>query len=97
MDAAGASKDIPVYLGAKEALVKPLETNQPPYHGFDGFNDVAFDAKPDMARIKPDEVAADAIRRIVNQNPGEITLVALGPLTNLAIAFSLDPSIPTKV
>jgi hypothetical protein len=43
------------------------------------------------------EHAALAIIRLANQFPGELVLVTLGPLTNLAIACSLDPTLPSKV
>uniref|UniRef100_A0A3B3BZ34 Si:dkey-4e7.3 n=1 Tax=Oryzias melastigma TaxID=30732 RepID=A0A3B3BZ34_ORYME len=38
-----------------------------------------------------------AMIRIVNENPGEVSLVATGPLTNLALAVRLDPSLPSKL
>ena len=38
--------------------------------------------------------AAQAIVNTVRENPGEITLVATGPLTNVALAFRLDPEVP---
>ena len=41
------------------------------FHGKDGFNDVAFDDKPDVAgRVEKKENAVDAIRRIIKDNPG---------------------------
>ena len=41
--------------------------------------------------------AAEAIVKIVNENPGKVSLMCLAPLTNIAIALSLDPSIATKI
>jgi purine nucleosidase len=43
-----------------------------------------------------EEHAVNALIRLANQAPGELTLVALGPLTNLALATRLDPSLPKK-
>ena len=40
-----------------------------PFHGRDGFNDVQFDERPDVGRIR-EEHAVDVIRRIVKENPG---------------------------
>ena len=41
--------------------------------------------------------AAEYLVEQVNRAPGEITLLAVGPLTNLADALQLDPQLPTKV
>ena len=41
--------------------------------------------------------AAEAIVRIVNAHPGEVTIIAVGPLTNVAQAILLDPDLPRKV
>ena len=64
---------IPVFSGASEPLVVPYhEDDEPDYHGRDGFNDVAFDAKPDVSRIQS-EGAVDGIRKILTLNsPSEI-------------------------
>ena len=40
------------------------------FHGKDGFNDVPFDDRPDVAARVEKENAVDAIRRIVKDNPG---------------------------
>jgi purine nucleosidase len=42
------------------------------------------------------EHAVHALVRLANENPGELTLAAIGPLTNLAVALSLDPDLPRK-
>ncbi len=41
--------------------------------------------------------AADLIREAVDSRPGEVTIVALGPLTNLEDAFAADPTLPDRV
>lgn len=38
--------------------------------------------------------AVDFLRRTIRARPGEITLLAIGPLTNIALLFALDPDIP---
>ena len=92
-------KAIPVYSGASEPLVAAFDNvdDEPDFHGKDGFNDVEFDAKPNVARIQS-EGAVDGIRKIISMNnPREVTLVTLGPLTNVALAFKLDPNIPSML
>lgn len=56
---------IPVYSGASEPLVVPYNgDDEPEFHGRDGFNDVAFDTKPDVSRIQS-EGAVDGIRKVI--------------------------------
>src|SRR5690606_10273728 len=44
-----------------------------------------------------DEPAAMALIRLASEAPGQYTLVALGPLTNIALACRLDPLFPDKI
>lgn len=61
------------------------------YYGMDGLNDFDFPDPPSMNRIKK-EHAVNALIRLVKENPKEITLIALGPLSNVAMAIRLDPT-----
>ena len=45
-------------------------------------------------RFKADNSAVDFMRRTVRDNPGEVSLLTIGPLTNVATLFTLDPEIP---
>merc|ERR1711936_1427669 len=74
LDSAGC-REIPVYCGAKEALVVPY-INTDRYHGQDGFNDVSFDHKPDVSRVS-EEAAWRVFSRISQAHPGNVHLVAL--------------------
>jgi len=94
LDAAGCP-DVPVY-GAKEALVIPYPHKEEHYHGLDGFNDVKFDTSPDLGSIKK-EPAWEVISRLTKEHPKEITLVAIGPLTNVAIAMKTDPGLAERL
>ncbi|HEX7339192.1 MAG TPA: nucleoside hydrolase [Rhodanobacteraceae bacterium] len=89
-----AGVDVPVYPGCPVPLVKQPAESAAQVHGADGFGDVGY-AEPAVAAS--DESAALAIIRLTRQHPGELTLVALGPLTNLALALRLDPELPQRV
>ncbi|WP_373183460.1 nucleoside hydrolase [Halomonas campaniensis] len=86
--------DVPVAQGAAAPLVK--ERHPPPahIHGANGLGDIELPA----VRGKADpRSAARFIIDTVNARPGEVTLVAVGPLGNLAAALQLDPSIIGRV
>ena len=92
MELAGRS-DIPVAKGARHPLVRKLITAEA-VHGRDGLGDTGLSAP---ATPSDPRVAAQLIVELVAASPGEITLVPVGPLTNLALALRLDPSLPGKV
>lgn len=85
---------IPVFAGCPSPLVRSPEEDAAFVHGEDGFGDVGFPAP--VAPVA-DETAALALLRLTRERPGELTLVALAPLTNLALALRLDPSLPQRV
>ncbi|MGB2633663.1 MAG: nucleoside hydrolase [Candidatus Acidiferrum sp.] len=81
--------DVPVAAGADTPLLRRLVTASY-VHGNNGLAGVDF---PEP-KIKPvAEPAAELIRRIVRANPGEITIVAVGPLTNIATVLKSDPAL----
>jgi purine nucleosidase len=84
----------PVFAGCPSPLVRAPEEDAAFVHGSDGFGDVGF---PEPRATASDEHAALALLRLTRERPGELTLVALGPLTNLALALRLDPSLPERV
>lgn len=86
-------KDTPVYVGMDRPLLRPLETAQY-VHGGDGMGDIGL---PLSGRTPARGNAVDVIVDTINRNPGEITLISIGPLTNLALALLRDPSIAGKV
>ena len=85
--------DVPVAGGARHPLVRKLVTGEH-VHGNNGLAGVEF---PEP-KIKPvAESAPEMIRKIVKANPGEITVVAVGPLTNVALALRDDPGLAEKI
>jgi len=87
-----AGADVPVFKGAAAPLIRAHE-HAHWFHGKDGLGDRGFVPK---ARKPESEHAVDAILRLADAHPG-LTLVTLGPLTNIALALGRDPSIAEKV
>lgn len=77
--------DIPVARGAAEPLVRPFNGGAPEVHGEDGLGNSGVPA-PSQGPIV--QSAAQFIVEQVLARPGEITLVAVGPLTNLALRLA---------
>ncbi len=92
VELAGRS-DIPVAKGAKYPLQRRLITAEA-VHGKNGIGEV--DLPPPSKKLDPRH-AVDVIIDIVQSNPGQITLVPLGPLTNIALAFLKEPSLPSMI
>jgi purine nucleosidase len=80
----------PVTVGAARPLAQPLQTAEF-VHGDDGLGGHA--GPPPHGSIAPGS-AAEQIVRLARAHPGELTLLALGPLTNVAIAVLLEPDLP---
>lgn len=85
--------DIPVYAGCNAPLLYP-SPDAGYVHGQDGFGDVGYAPATRQAEV---EHAANAILRLSHQHAGKLLLVALGPLTNLALALKLDPTLPARI
>lgn len=82
--------DIPVARGAVDALTRPFEGPVPYVHGMDGQGEIHL---PDPAGRAIDISAAQFIVEQARAHPGEITLLPIGPLTNIALALRLEPRI----
>lgn len=82
--------DIPVAHGADDPLTRPFEGPVPFVHGADGQGEIFL---PDPAGAPIDLSAAHFIIEQLRANPGEISLVPVGPLTNIALALRLEPRV----
>ncbi|XP_027020668.1 inosine-uridine preferring nucleoside hydrolase [Tachysurus fulvidraco] len=87
--------EIPVFRGASKPLLGD-SINASLFHGHDGLGDAPDPNAPGLELVQK-EGAVSAIIRIVNEHPGEVSLVATGPLTNLALAVRLEPMLPEKL
>lgn len=82
--------EVPVALGRAAPLVRPLVTT-PETHGPQGIGDAVLPPPPQplAPETGPERIVAEARRR-----PGAVTLLALAPLTNLAVAIAAEPRLP---
>ena len=80
---------IPVYRGAEKPLFRELHT-APYVHGVDGLGGAPLPASEEPEETLP---AWDALYQAAQAADGELQVVAVGPLTNLAIAFGKYPQL----
>lgn len=85
--------DVPVHAGEAAPLAIRLETAQN-VHGGDGMGDIGL---PLRGRAPDAGDAVDELLRASHEYAGELTLVTLGPLTNLARAIERDPELPDRL
>lgn len=81
---------VPIFQGASRPLVR-RHRDAAHYHGANGLGDVQL---PESGQELATERGPASIIRMARQRPGEITLVLVGPLTNLAIALNVFPDLP---
>jgi inosine-uridine nucleoside N-ribohydrolase len=83
----------PVYKGTDKPLTRPRNPSPTFVHGENGLGDVELTG---LVAAEPEaKPAYQAIIDLARANPGEVTLVAVGPLTNLALALQADPEVAT--
>jgi purine nucleosidase len=86
------NSDVPVFAGADKPLSRPHD-HAHWFHGKDGLGDRGYPAP----KRKPErEHAVDAIVRLAKAEPG-LTLVTLGPLTNVALALEREPELAERI
>ena len=93
---------VPVYVGSPYALGESTTPSDDGsyVHGSDGLGSVA--EAPEELRMPSCDVdetlsAAEFIARTARERPGEITVIVTSPLTNLALAYLLEPQLPELV
>ncbi|MEV5541768.1 nucleoside hydrolase [Saccharopolyspora shandongensis] len=89
---AGRLGEVPIHLGCRRPMVRAWESAEN-VHG-DGAGGLAMD----MTDCDPEsEHAVDALLRLAAENPGELSIIAIGPLTNIATAVVKDPDFVQNV
>lgn len=88
-----ANIDVPVYAGMDRPLVRNQVVAQD-IHGESGLEGPTF---PEVTKKAKDEHAVNFIIEEALKNEGELILVPVGPLTNIATAFNLKPEIKDKI
>jgi purine nucleosidase len=80
-----AGRSVPILPGAAEPLARPPLQGPPAQAAL---------TRWDHETSFPRGEAVEFLRRTIRAHPGEVTLVAIGPLTNVALLFAVDPEIP---
>ncbi|RTE72199.1 hypothetical protein BHE90_013387 [Fusarium euwallaceae] len=89
------ARHIPIAKGPQKPLVRPYPRD-PFSHGVDGLGDLGITDAGGLRETG--QFAADLILETVNKHQEEgISLLCIGPLTNIALALMKDPELPTKV
>jgi purine nucleosidase len=92
LDFVGAD-DVPVYAGMTRPLAR-VRIDATHFHGHDGIGNAPL---PDTRRGIERQSAPDVIIQTARELAGELTLLFVGPLTNLAVALGLEPELPSLV
>lgn len=81
-----AGRSVPIYPGAPRPLLGPARQPEAPQAA-------ALERWPHDIDFPRGE-AVEFLRRTIRAHPGEVTLLAIGPMTNVALLFAADPEIP---
>lgn len=87
-------EEVPVAVGADRPLVGDYRGGAPHVHGENGIGDIEL---PTAAATEAGVVGARQIVLAAGEYPGELELIAIGPLTNLALALELSEGLPELV
>ncbi|HAX52374.1 MAG TPA: nucleoside hydrolase [Lachnospiraceae bacterium] len=85
--------NVPVYMGAENMLLRKLEYAYET-HGNDGMGDIGL--APKSLKVSEGNGVVKLLDALRGAEPGEIDIIALGPLTNLALAIRLEPETVKK-
>ena len=92
--ALGGHGHVPVAVGAREYRINTFSGGVPAVHGDNGVGNVDM---PTTDRAAEDRTAVDLLIALSHEHSGDLHIVAVGPLTNLAAALEADPTLPQRV
>lgn len=85
-----------MYLGCDEPLIiHDPENKNISFHGVDGLCDITYDTQPDTSIIRSTH-AVSAMHEII-ETEEDVTVICLGPLTNLALLYKMYPESKEKI
>ncbi|MGV0358973.1 uridine-preferring nucleoside hydrolase UriH [Corynebacterium mastitidis] len=88
--------DVPLHAGCTRPLVRPVEVAAD-VHGDSGMEIHGFDLPDPAVEVAPGHAVDYIIDTVMAHEPGEVTLVPTGPLTNIALAVRKEPRIAERV
>lgn len=87
---AAGRAEVPIHVGASAPLL--VAERQP-----DAYQSRALGSRWPHRRFDTRNTAVEFLRDTIRAHPGEITLLTIGPLTNIGLLFALDPAIPAML
>ncbi|XP_075981046.1 uncharacterized protein LOC142979760 isoform X2 [Anticarsia gemmatalis] len=85
--------DIPIYAGATQTLISGIESDF--YFGYDGLGDDGY-TRPEPVTVQ-DVHAAFGLIELSKKYEGELIIMAIGPVTNIALAIRMDPDFISRL
>ncbi|WP_431278979.1 nucleoside hydrolase [Leifsonia poae] len=87
-------EDIPVAIGAHDPLAGSFDGGAPHVHGVNGIGNIDL---PPAVAVPLAEDAARLLVRLAHEHAGRLSVITVGPVTNIALALRLDPDLPSRV
>lgn len=94
LETVGKEKSIPVYKGSVKSLIDTKVLDQ--FHGEDGLSDLQWSTEPDVGLIRKKH-AVNKMYELIMERPKEVSIICLGPLTNLAICLRMYPDMVDNI
>ena len=89
-------RDVPVFRGVTRPLLNDVVTAED-IHGNTGMETHGFDLPEPAVRVEEIGAVQWIVDTLMREEPGTVTLVPTGPLTNIALAARLEPRIVSRV